>query len=38
VGEALRDWRETGQRDDDFADVLEQVGAADQPPEDPWGS
>jgi antitoxin (DNA-binding transcriptional repressor) of toxin-antitoxin stability system len=38
VREALRAWRDAGDRDHDFADVLEQVGAADRPPEDPWGS
>jgi prevent-host-death family protein len=38
VREAVRAWREAGERDEDFADVLEQVGSADQPPEDPWGS
>jgi antitoxin (DNA-binding transcriptional repressor) of toxin-antitoxin stability system len=36
--EALRAWTEAGPPDPDFADALEQVGGADRPPEDPWGS
>lgn len=38
VREAVRAWREAGERDEAFADALEQVGSADQPPEDPWAS
>ena len=38
LGEAISAWKGAGEIDPDFADVLEQVGAADTPPETPWGS
>ena len=38
LGEAIRAWKGAGESDPDFADALEQVGAADTPPEAPWGS
>ncbi len=38
VRDALAAWRLGGGPDPEFADVLERVGAADRPPENPWGS
>ncbi len=38
LGEALDAWDAGGDVDPDFADALERVGDADQPPETPWGS
>ena len=38
LGEAISAWNHAGESDLDFADVLEQVSAADTPPETPWGS
>jgi prevent-host-death family protein len=36
--EALAAWTEQGKPDAGFADALERVNAADQPPEDAWAS
>jgi prevent-host-death family protein len=36
--EALAAWSETGEPDLGFADAMERVNAADQPPEDAWAS
>jgi prevent-host-death family protein len=36
--EALSAWRGAGRPDAAFAADLERVGAADRPPENPWGS
>jgi prevent-host-death family protein len=36
--EAFAAWVEAGEPDPDFADALERVNAADQPPEDAWAS
>jgi len=36
--EAFAAWAETGEPDPDFADALERVNAAGQPPEDAWAS
>ncbi|MGH7571835.1 MAG: type II toxin-antitoxin system Phd/YefM family antitoxin [Gemmatimonadota bacterium] len=36
--EALRAWKEAGVPEAGFAEALEQVGAADRVPGDPWGS
>jgi len=36
--EGLRRWREAGPPDPGFADALEQIGAADRVPENPWDS
>jgi prevent-host-death family protein len=36
--EAFRAWAEAGEPDGSFADDLERVIAADQPPEDSWAS
>ena len=36
VREALAAWRSSGERDPEFADVLERVGEEDRPPELPW--
>ncbi len=38
LGEALAAWHGAGERDLDFADLLEQVTVADTPPETPWDS
>lgn len=38
LGEAVEGWRAAGEPDPDFADALEDVGAEDRPPEDPWPS
>jgi prevent-host-death family protein len=38
LGEVLESWTSMGPPDKDFARVLEEVGAADRPPGDPWGS
>ena len=38
VGEALVAWRGAGEPDEEFANILERVRAADRPPENPWGS
>ncbi len=38
LGEVLAGWSAAGPPDPDFARALEEVGAADHPPEDPWGS
>ena len=38
LGEAIGAWKGAGKCDPDFAKVLEQVSAADTPPETPWGS
>ena len=37
VAEALATWM-SGEPDPEFADILASVGAADRPPENPWGS
>ncbi len=36
LGEVVRGWATEGPPDPAFARDLEEVGAADQPPEDPW--
>lgn len=36
--EAIRAWREVGEREPAFADDLETVGTLDRPPDDPWAS
>ena len=36
LGEGLRAWKEAGSTDSGFADDLERVNRADQPPTDPW--
>lgn len=36
--EVLGAWVMAGERDEDFADLLEEVGRADPPLEDPWAS
>ena len=36
--EALAAWRSAGPPESSFADDLERIGAADRPPENPWGS
>lgn len=38
LGEALGAWKGAGKCDPDFAKVLEEVRAADTPPETPWDS
>ena len=38
VREALSAWRSGRPPDLELADLLERVGEADQPPENPWGS
>jgi prevent-host-death family protein len=38
VREALAAWTSLNAPDAEFADLLERVGAADRPPENPWGS
>jgi prevent-host-death family protein len=38
VREAFAAWAEAGEPDPGFADALERVNAADQPPEDAWAS
>jgi prevent-host-death family protein len=38
LSEALAAWSETGEPDLGFADAMERVNAADQPPEDAWAS
>jgi antitoxin (DNA-binding transcriptional repressor) of toxin-antitoxin stability system len=38
LAEALTAWQSAGEPEEDFADDLERVGAADRPPEDPWAS
>ena len=38
LGEALKAWTSTRERDPAFADALEIVGELDQPPDDPWAS
>lgn len=38
VADALRAWRGDRKPDPSFADDLERVNAADQPPENPWDS
>lgn len=38
LGEVLDGWRAAGSADPDFACALEEVGAADRAPEDPWDS
>ena len=38
VREALMAWRGAGRSDSAFAAALEAVGAADRPPDNPWGS
>lgn len=36
--EILRSWVEAGQPDMELADMLEEIGRGDRPPEDPWES
>jgi antitoxin (DNA-binding transcriptional repressor) of toxin-antitoxin stability system len=38
VGGAFAAWRAAGPPDPEFADLLEQVGALDSPPDNPWDS
>ncbi len=38
VREALGAWSQAGDRDPAFAEALEMVSAADEPPGDPWAS
>lgn len=38
LGEVVDAWSSAGSPDSDFARDLEEVGSADRPPEDPWGS
>jgi antitoxin (DNA-binding transcriptional repressor) of toxin-antitoxin stability system len=38
VREAFAAWAEAGKPDPGFADALERVSAADQPPDDAWAS
>ncbi len=38
LGEVVGAWSSTGSPEPDFARDLEEVGFADRPPEDPWGS
>lgn len=38
LGEVLESWAGAGPPDADFARVLEDVGLADEVPEDPWDS
>ena len=34
----VRTWMEAGEHDETLADLLEEVGRNDRPPEDPWES
>jgi hypothetical protein len=36
--EVLRQWRDVGEPEPEFAEALERIGAADREPGDPWGS
>ena len=36
--EILRAWLEAGERDEDLADLLDEVGQSDLPLENPWES
>jgi len=38
VADAVRAWRDAGEPDAAFAEALEQVGAADREPRNPWAS
>lgn len=38
LGEVVMAWSATGPAEASFARDLEEVGCADRPPEDPWGS
>lgn len=38
VTAALRQWRDAGDADIEFAAALERIGAADREPGDPWAS
>ena len=38
IAAALRRWQEAAAPEPAFADALEQVGADDQPPDNPWAS
>jgi hypothetical protein len=38
IKDVLRSWVDAGERDAEFADLLEEIGRRDTPPEDPWES
>jgi prevent-host-death family protein len=38
LGEAIEVWLSGADPDDDFASDLEEIGALDRPPKDPWAS
>jgi hypothetical protein len=34
--DVMRSWVEAGEPDEELADLLEEAGRRDRPPEDPW--